>query len=203
MGNIFNYESPIMCFLKKLWQLIILSFLWVICSLPILTFGVATCALFSSINKLLVKGEGYTTEVFFSALKENFKQMTLIWSGIVLLLLLFDFNASYMNHIASQGSMMGEIHLLFRIQSGILLIYFFWSCAYVARFKDRLKSILINCGILMISQLKTTLLIFFILVTSLLNIWVMPFSIFIVPAVAVWVINFKTEKIFYKCMTSE
>ena len=43
----FNYDSPIMQFLTRLTDLFILNFLFLICSIPIITIGASATALYS------------------------------------------------------------------------------------------------------------------------------------------------------------
>lgn len=80
MRGIFNYDNPVWIFLGRIWDMIYLTLLWSVCSLPILTAGASTTALFT-VALRLVRGheaEG-VTRGFFKAFKENFKQSTLIW----------------------------------------------------------------------------------------------------------------------------
>ena len=68
-----------MDFLGTVADLIILNLLFIICSLPIVTFGAAYSAKYYVAMKK-VRGEDSGTIVpFFKAFKRNFKQSTVVW----------------------------------------------------------------------------------------------------------------------------
>ena len=70
----FSTEGGIYKFMTRLWDMIKLNFLWLICSLPIFTIGVSTIAAFTITLKMVEEKEGYIARAFFKAFKANFKQ---------------------------------------------------------------------------------------------------------------------------------
>lgn len=60
-------------------QLIALNLLWIVCSLPIITAGASTTALFYCTLKLHKDGDIRVFHDFFKSFKQNFRQSTLIW----------------------------------------------------------------------------------------------------------------------------
>ena len=60
-------------------QLIALNLLWILCSLPIISAGASTTALFYCTLKLRKDGDIRVIHDFFWSFKQNFKQSTLIW----------------------------------------------------------------------------------------------------------------------------
>lgn len=71
MKNLFNIENPVWVFMGKLVDILILSGLWLLCSLPVVTIGPSTAALYYVTLKLANNEEGYTVRSFFRAFKEN------------------------------------------------------------------------------------------------------------------------------------
>lgn len=71
MKSLFNVENPVWVFMGKLVDMLILSGLWVICSLPVVTAGASTAALYYVTLKLADNEEGYTVRSFFRAFREN------------------------------------------------------------------------------------------------------------------------------------
>ncbi len=65
--------------LARLCDLIILNILWVVCSLPVVTAGTSTAALYAVTLKMVANEEGYIVRGFFQAWKENFKQSMAVW----------------------------------------------------------------------------------------------------------------------------
>ena len=77
--NILKPDSPVMDFISTVADIIILNLLFIICSLPIVTFGAAYSAKYYVVMKK-VRGEDSGTIVpFFKAFKRNFKQSTIVW----------------------------------------------------------------------------------------------------------------------------
>ena len=70
----FSTEGGIYKFMTRLWDMIKLNFLWLICSLTIVTIGASTIAAFTITLKMVEEKEGYVARAFFKAFKANFKQ---------------------------------------------------------------------------------------------------------------------------------
>lgn len=70
----FSVDGPLYKFLSTLWDVIKLNFLWLLFSLPVVTMGAATVAVFSVTNKMSEETEGYVGRQFVKAFKENWKQ---------------------------------------------------------------------------------------------------------------------------------
>ena len=76
---LFNINSSFFKFINKLLDVLLLNLLWILCSLPVVTIGAATCAAFSVTLKMVDDEEGYIVKPFFKYFKQNFKQGTLMW----------------------------------------------------------------------------------------------------------------------------
>ena len=71
MKNLFNIDNPVWVFMGKLVDILILSSLWLLCSLPVVTIGPSTAALYYVTLKLANNEEGYTVRSFFRAFQDN------------------------------------------------------------------------------------------------------------------------------------
>ncbi len=76
--KIFSVDGGLYKFISRLWDVIKLNFLWLICSLPIITIGVSTIAAYDVALKIVNNDEGYVARGFFKAFKANFKQGMII-----------------------------------------------------------------------------------------------------------------------------
>ena len=85
MGSLFNLDNPIWRFMGKLVDVFILTLLWAVCCIPIITIGPASTAVYYVTLKLVRDEESYTVRSFFKSFKENFKQGSVI--GIIMTLL--------------------------------------------------------------------------------------------------------------------
>ena len=79
LKDIFNHEGPVMNFINTITDLIILNLLFVICSIPIVTFGAAYSAKYYVAMKIVRGEEPKIIGPFFKAFKQNFRQSTLAW----------------------------------------------------------------------------------------------------------------------------
>ena len=79
MSKLFAYDNPILVFMGKVADAMILSFFWFLFSLPVITIGASTSALYYTTLKLAENREGYLFKTFLKGFKESFKQSTVIW----------------------------------------------------------------------------------------------------------------------------
>ena len=75
----FSYESKLSQLLLKICYSCYLNLLWFVCSLPVVTIGVATTALYYTSLKVIRGEESSLTQQFFHSFRENFKQATVLW----------------------------------------------------------------------------------------------------------------------------
>lgn len=74
MAGFFSTDSKLYRFMCRLTDLVKLNFMWIICSLPIVTLGASTIAA-SAISLKIAEGqEGYIARDFLKAFKENLRQ---------------------------------------------------------------------------------------------------------------------------------
>lgn len=71
-----NISNFIFGLLTKYLQLVLVTILWAICSIPILTFGASTSALYYMSNRIIKENDGRLVLGFFEAFQNNFKKGT-------------------------------------------------------------------------------------------------------------------------------
>lgn len=80
MGGLFNYDNPMWRFVGRIWDLFILNILWIVCSIPIVTFGASTTAMYYCTLKIARdRDSGGVLSMFFHSFKDNIIQSTIIW----------------------------------------------------------------------------------------------------------------------------
>lgn len=89
MGNIFAPDGKLMELLWKPIHIMFLNLLWVLFSLPIVTIGASTTALYSVLIKMRNGREGKIFRDFWTAFRQNFRQATILWLLIVLAAFVF------------------------------------------------------------------------------------------------------------------
>ena len=157
MNGLFNLDSPIMRFLSKVCDLMILNVMCIICCLPIVTAGASITALYTVTMKMVRGEESYIFKGFLKAFKENFKQSTIIWliMAVLGIFVFIDYQAA---------SLLPEnMSNLFRILIGALIIFYLMVLSYIfpytARFANNIKNIFKNSLLIAILNLPWTILV--------------------------------------------
>ncbi len=88
MKGFFSLDGPLISFLTKFGQLIIITVLWMVCCIPIITIGPSTSAFYYAVVKTIRHDVGYPTREFFRSFKRTLKDgviftlLYLIWAWI-------------------------------------------------------------------------------------------------------------------------
>jgi len=93
----FDYDSPLMQFLTKVANLMIINGLTLLCCLPIVTIGASLTAAHYMCLKMVRNEDGPIVKGYFKAFREAFKQATPVWLIllVIILILLGDYLIIY------------------------------------------------------------------------------------------------------------
>lgn len=159
MGGLFNLDNPIWRFMGKLADLMLLHLLWFICSIPIVTIGASTTAVYYVTLKLVRDEEGYTAKSFFKSFKENFKQSTIMWLIILAMGIILGIDLKlYLNAIGSGGNLQRIMAILFFSLAVIFVMTVMYVFPLQAKFVNPIKRTFINSFFMAIRHLPFTLL---------------------------------------------
>ena len=89
MGSLFNPQNAFWSVFGKIADVLALSLLWVICSLPVVTMGAATAALYDASVKCVRRGESGTLARFFRTFRRELATaslVTVLWGALLLVL---------------------------------------------------------------------------------------------------------------------
>lgn len=160
------FDNPVVRGIGRIADFVMLNLLWIVCSLPIITIGASTTALYTVMLKIVKNEEGYIVRGFFKAFKENFKQSTVIWLVFFVLgvVLLVDFSALRL----MSASVAGIMQILLLLMSALLVSAAVYAFGLQARFVNTVKNTLKNAVILLFAKLPYTVLIVIISVGSVI-----------------------------------
>lgn len=202
-------ENPIIRGISRIADFVILNLLWLLCSLPVITIGASTTALYAVMLKLVKNEEGYIARGFLKAFKENFRQSTLMWLLFILLwvILILDF---FSLHIMSEN-MAGFMQILFLIMGCLLISMTVYAFSLQARFENTVKNTLKNALLLVFARLPYTLLIIILSVGPVFITFLTPQTLligllvwlFIGKSFVVWLNSFLLRHIFEKLEESQ
>lgn len=156
--KLFNPDSPLMSFLTRLADLVILNLLWLVCCVPVVTIGASTTAMYHVLRHLQDGGVTSITRDFFQSFKSDFKQATLVY-----LVLLIPTVAVVMNAwiLSGQSSDVVPVYVRAVWMVSVLLLTFVVSFVYpvMAYFDDTVWKTLRTAAVLAVAKLPRTILI--------------------------------------------
>lgn len=142
--------------LSRICDFILLNVLWIICSIPLITIGSSTTAMYAVMLKLVKNEEGYIVRGFFDAFRENFKKSTIIWLILVVfgIVLCIDFRFA----LFLKGAMSTVFQSLFIVLAVVWLCMTIYVFPLTARYENTVKHTLKNALILCLARLPYTIL---------------------------------------------
>lgn len=106
MEGFFDPNGKLMDLLWKPIHIMFLNLLWVLFSLPIVTIGASTTALYSVFIKMRNNKEGKLFRDFWDAFRKNFRQATIIWLIVAAAAVVFTTDIVY---FVKMGGLAGTI----------------------------------------------------------------------------------------------
>ena len=170
--NLFSLNSPFARGINKLVMMLYVGILWFLCSLPILTMGAATAALFEVLLQVVKDQEGYIARRFFQAFRGNLKQGLQLGIPLVLVQIVFAFDFFYYSLFWGEGYQVQTI--VFAVLSLLVLALFPFVFAAMAKFGNTASghfrmavTIMVRCpgwtvAVLAIQALTVFLIWFFV-----------------------------------------
>lgn len=187
MGNFFSIDGPFQKYGTIVADIIIISLLWYILSIPLFTIGAVTTGMFYIFTKQANDRDEYLLKSFFKSIKENFIQATIL---TIILFLLYTLLFTNIRVISSGTLGLGSTFsmVLLIVQISILLELFFVSLyifPVLSRFELKIKDIFKTSFYLANKHLFTTIPlvgIFIILYFLIFNVH----SMFIIAAPGIY-----------------
>ena len=191
MNQFFDYNNNVFRVLGGLADCLILGALWIVCSIPVVTMGAATAAVYHAVNKSIVHGQGYAFREYCTALKTDLKQTTgawLLW-GILAAFLAADLVVT--RQFLAQGSALGALY------------YFFIVLSAMARFEGTIRESMKKTLVMVVANLGWSALLVAVFVLFVLMCNDTQCLIVLFPGVFALVKNYVLEKVFRKYRTPE
>lgn len=145
-------ESKIGAVLTAVIEIVTAGLLWLLCSLPVVTLGASSTALYYAVVKCIRHERGGLTKSFFRAFRRDFKTATLIWLIFLAAGVLFAADIRAFSQMNGPLSTVGKILLL------ALLALFPWVFAFISRFSNTVGGTLKYCGYLALRNIGKTIL---------------------------------------------
>ena len=181
----------------------LLSVLWLVCSIPLVTMGTASIALYDTVAHCFRYNEGSMVGRFFRTFKQELVRgilLTLLWAVLGWLL-----NVSY--QILTQLGEGSSFWAVFSVVYFVILLIpvgmACWAVGLESRFSYSLKELHKNAAMLTLGYLPRTIaivLIFVVFYNVLIN---LVFLVMFLPAIMVNLQSMFMEPVFRKYMPEE
>lgn len=79
MNRFFSYDNPVMQFISKIFDIVVLNVIFIFACIPVFTIGSALCGLYYVCLKMVRNEDPYVWRNFWKAFRQNFKQSTLVF----------------------------------------------------------------------------------------------------------------------------
>lgn len=196
MRWIFDIENPIMHYVIKIFDCMCLSVLWLLFSIPVITAGAATTALYATIYHYIRKEEGHLWRTFWGAFRENLKRSTLLWLVVLAVAALLAVDVLVFRTMALNGEPLGKLYWLILVLCGVAVTWVVYLFAYAARFQGKVRDVLrVSITLILVHPLKT-LIVFVLVAVGILLAAMVPGLLTILPAGICLVASMIMEGIF-------
>lgn len=203
MNKLFGMDSPLMAALMRIGDLLCLSVLWLVFSLPIVTIGASSAALYAAVHHCLRRGGAGVWKSFWNAFRENFKRSTLAWLIELAVLALFALDTAVFRSIRMSGDSMGKLYWAALFLEAVGMTWTAFVAAYAARFNGSVGEILRFGLLLMRLHPLRALGVMLPILAGIALCLMVPFTVLFAPAAVCWAYSYSMEKIFRLHMQPE
>ena len=158
MKNLFNLDNPFIQFLSRVFDLMMLNALFILCSLPVVTLGASLSALQRVVQDIAYDQDSGIVKSFFRAFRRNFGQATIAW-----LILLVVIVSLVCDVLLVMGYFSGTVRTVMYVLIAVLAVLVACVAAYLfpllTRYENTLRQHFYNALILSIVKLPRTLLL--------------------------------------------
>ena len=203
MRSYYDNDNFFMRWFGKMADVLLLSLLWAVCCLPVVTMGAASIALYDAIARCVHGDQESPFKYFFRVFKTEFLRgllITLVWA-----VLAFGLYIGYM-YLYQMGKTNSAVGIYSMVYLGTMLIpvgIFAWLIALEARFQYGFFALHKAAATFAIVHLPTTGIALGILAVAVAILVFMPALIVLLPGIVVTFQSWFIEKIFKKYIGEE
>ena len=155
MGKIFDMDSPLMRFLNRTADMLILNLLMILCCIPVITIGAACTAMHYVLLKIVRDEEGYLVRGFFKSFVRNFKQATIAW--LLMLVVIAVYLGDWLIFSYSGIEFPRVLVIAVVAVGAVALLISLYVFPLMARFENTIRNTFKNAAILAFANLPRTL----------------------------------------------
>lgn len=178
-------------------NIVIASILWIFTSLPIVTMGASTTALYYTVVKVIRRNEGSLYKEYFHAFRSNFKQSLIpssifVLYGVVMIMDCYNFFQEGTYYSISLGGWLIITLLLIILQTYLYPI--------MSRFQNNFLALLRLSIVMAIKNIKTTILLLLLVFAGIAGTWAFLSISILVPGIIAYAASFLLEPVLKSYM---
>ena len=178
-------------------DMLILSLMWIFFSIPIVTMGAATTAMFYVSTRRIANREGYITSDFWASFKANFVRATILWLIIMVIGGVLIFNILNMLNTDLVGETMSSFMLpaqiIFLVELTLITVYIF---PVTARFEMGIWQTIRSCFFMANRHLLTSIICGALLIAVIFASLMQPLIFFVAPGIYALLASYMLMRIF-------
>lgn len=156
INRLFDSETPVWAALGRMADLAILSILWTVCSIPIITMGASSAALMRCVLNMNTELGNWRSRHFFAYFRRNLKNATLLWLVFLFAAAIFIFDLVVLAPL--DGSAARVQRIIAVIGLILWMITGVWAFALTSQFENGVFQTIKNAFFIGISWLPRTIL---------------------------------------------
>lgn len=184
IGNVFS----------KVVDLLLAGILWLVCSLPVVTIGASSSAMYYVVVKCVRHERGRILRSFFSAFRSAFLQSLKVWGIYLVYILLLGFD------IYAVGQLGETVSLIYRMLTRLMLIPLLlplpWVFAYISRFEAPFSTVLRYSMYLSVRNFWRTLILLIIPGAVVMLCMFLPGLVPVLPGICCLAMSYVIEPVF-------
>jgi len=193
MNGLFNLDNPVMKFLTKVCDVMILSLLWFVCSIPIITLGASTTALYYASVKVVRRDRGYVAKEFFKSFRLNLGQGIIMSLVFGLASLLFITNIQFASKL--EGDFGTILHIIYIVMCVVVWGTAEYAVPILSRFTMKITALFKTSFFLFFKHFPQSILVGFLIALSIWGSMFYPIVIVFVPSTCAIVVSLVMEPI--------
>jgi len=200
MDKIISSDNELFIQIRKICDLVVLSILWVLFVLPLITAGPATCALYYSVVKSIRRQRSYPIKEFFRGFRTNFKMGIQVGIFLIILnsMMLFTVYPWFLTSLLNDNKAKILLIIFFSLECyillGITLVIFPVLSRFSIKFIPLVELSFFSCFSNMIRSIGMVI----IFLTSVLLILLEPLLLIILPGITCVMLSLLIEPILKK-----
>ncbi len=203
MRRFFDIDSPLMRNLVRIFDCMCLSVLWMLFSIPIVTIGASSAAMYRTVSHYIRKDEGHLGSTFLGAFKSDFRRNTLAWLVLMALMFLLLVDALVFRSMVLDGKFLGNLYYLILVLICVAITWCAYLAAYCASFNGSVKEVLRFSALLLVLHPVRALGVFLPILGAAALILIFPALLIVAPAAACWIGSTSLEKVFLQHLRPE